>query len=172
MSASDHYNTPAHILAPIREHFGGIDLDPCSNIASIVNARVEWDIIERGEDGLQQSWRGFRNSFVNCPYSPGNLPLWIEKCYHEYAEHSVRVALLIPVSTSTEWWHRYAYTARWHLYYKGRIAFGDKMIADSVAGSNRHDSVLLCWEDYMQHGVNLEATKNRFATQGKVIYEP
>lgn len=165
MSDSDHYNTPESVLTPIRRYMGGIALDPCSNVASIVNAEVEWDIVERGEDGLSRPWH-YLNAFTNPPYSPGNLAKWIKKCYDEYCLQDVlqRVMLLIPMSSGTSWWHDYAYTARWRLEYKGRIQFGDKMIVDPTS-TNRHDSVLLCWEE-MQRTSVIET----FGHQGRIIF--
>lgn len=165
MSDSDHYNTPNSILAPIRKYLGGIVLDPCSNVASVVNAEVEWDLVERGEDGLALPWR-YRNAYTNPPYSPGNLPRWIKRCYDQYVEHEVleRVMLLIPMSTSTQWWHEYAYTARWRLEYKGRIQFDDRMIVEPTS-TNRHDSVLLCWEPMERTSV-----VETFGHQGRIIF--
>lgn len=147
MSLTDHYTTPPEVIAPIREYLGGIALDPCSNMASIVNAHTEWDI-ETGDDGLKHDWGKHCCSYTNPPYSPGNLPRWVKKVYEQHRKHEMRNVLLIPVSTATQWWHEYIIKATWHLYYKGRISFGDTLVElpDGAGLSNRHDSVLVGFE--------------------------
>ncbi len=47
--------TPERVLSPVRDFFDGVvDLDPCSNDSSIVNATVEFKLPEH--DGLKESW--------------------------------------------------------------------------------------------------------------------
>ena len=73
------------------------------------------------ENGLIQDWSG-EIVFVNPPYSRGIIDLWMEKCYNESLKGTLIVAL-IPVSTSSKWWHNYVWKKAEIIYYKGRIRF-------------------------------------------------
>ncbi len=58
ISNNKHWNTPPKIAEKVEEYFnyfkGGIDLDPCSNEASIVNAHTK--LIYPFQDGLKYDW--------------------------------------------------------------------------------------------------------------------
>lgn len=50
----------------MKDFYGGsINLDPCSNEYSVVNAETEYRLPEH--DGLKESWN-YPNIFVNPPY--------------------------------------------------------------------------------------------------------
>lgn len=67
---SVHWGTPGKIITPVKSFFGGkIDLDPCSNDGSIVQAVVEYKLPHI--DGLKAPWavNGPRTStYVNPPF--------------------------------------------------------------------------------------------------------
>jgi len=67
-SSSISWNTPSSVLDAVRTALGSIDLDPCSNSGSIVNARVEY--VLPVNDGLMDPWLqpGVRNAYVNPPF--------------------------------------------------------------------------------------------------------
>jgi hypothetical protein len=158
MSDTDHYTTPGPYLEPIRRYYDGpIGFDPCSNMASIVNATVEFT---EEENGLRD-WQGLQDGFINCPYSPGNLPRWVAHTYEQSISHGIRCLMLIPVSTSTKWWHRYVRRADWILYYEGRISFGSKLVT-STNDQNRHDSCLVGFDRFF----NLNRLMECFEPQG------
>ena len=63
---SHEWCTPAKYVNAVKKFFGGkIDLDPCSNDDSIVNATVEYRLPEK--DGLKEIWN-FNKIYVNPPY--------------------------------------------------------------------------------------------------------
>lgn len=66
--------TPEWILAACRAvfHVKQIDLDPCSNAVSIVNAKTEWRLTD-GVNGLERDWSPFSSIFVNPPYGQAHL---------------------------------------------------------------------------------------------------
>ena len=65
-SQSQDWGTPENYVHAVKEFFGGeIDLDPCSNPHSIVEAAVEY-ILPRN-DGLKDNWN-FHRIYVNPPY--------------------------------------------------------------------------------------------------------
>ncbi|MHC4092866.1 MAG: hypothetical protein ACYSVY_21765, partial [Planctomycetota bacterium] len=70
----DSWCTPGPVVAALRKFTGGkqIELDPCSNPGSHVDAKVEWyGPAEGGTDGLITPWLVPPDSliYVNPPYS-------------------------------------------------------------------------------------------------------
>lgn len=67
-SSSVNWNTPDKVLKAVRALFKTIDLDPCSNANSIVNASNEFRL--PSNDGLADSWArsGVKTVFVNPPF--------------------------------------------------------------------------------------------------------
>jgi hypothetical protein len=109
---SQHWGTPQKYIDVVRDFFGDIiDLDPCSNVYSLVNARVEYSLPEH--DGLNETWN-FPTIYVNPPY--GSDPVrgtrishWLAKCEKANRMHGSEVLALIPVATNTGHWKKYVY---------------------------------------------------------------
>lgn len=112
----DKWATPDKIYLPLHLEFG-FNLDPCCEIHT---AKCDYYFTEK-ENGLIQDW-GKHVVFVNPPYSRGNIDLWMKKCYEASLLGAVVVAL-IPVSTSSKWFHNYVWGKAEIRYYKGRIRF-------------------------------------------------
>lgn len=93
-------NTPEWILDLVRM-LGPIELDPCSNPWSKVDAKRSFDI-DRGEDGLALPW-GQGLVFVNPPYGRGHMDKWASKIKEEGMDGTEIVAL-VKGDFSTEWW--------------------------------------------------------------------
>jgi hypothetical protein len=97
------WNTPPKYIKPITEFFGGkIELDPCSNQYSLVNAVNNYLYPEN--DGLMESWN-FSSIFVNPPYGKSNgktLYDWIYKGASENRKYQSEIIYLIPVATNTK----------------------------------------------------------------------
>lgn len=95
------WNTPPKYITPIRQFFGGvIDLDPCSNRFSLVNASEEFLFPEK--DGLAEPWLG-NKIFINPPYGRNNgksLSDWFKKGLFEY-KSGMEMIFLVPVATNT-----------------------------------------------------------------------
>ena len=54
-SQSHHWCTPPQYVMAVKRVFGGdIELDPCSNSESVVNAKCEFMLPDT--DGLEQEW--------------------------------------------------------------------------------------------------------------------
>mgnify|MGYP000139976657 CR=1 FL=1 len=60
------WNTPIWIIDTIKEVFGEIDLDPCSNDNSVVGALKTFQLPY--QDGLAESWDDAGVVFVNSPF--------------------------------------------------------------------------------------------------------
>lgn len=114
MSAGRHVNTlsqswctPLKYVIPIRNFFGGkIDLDPCSNEFSVVNANTEFRLPFR--DGLVETWQ-YNTIFVNPPYGADRergttIKNWLVKCCQAHAQFKSEVIALVPVATNTTHW--------------------------------------------------------------------
>ncbi len=103
------WGTPSKYVVAVREFFGGtIELDPCSNQHSIVDAVVEYTLPL--QDGLVESW-DFRRIFVNPPYGRDRergtgIRDWLRRCA---AATKSDVLALVPVATNTGHWKKYVY---------------------------------------------------------------
>ena len=103
--------TPPKYVDVVRDFFGEIDLDPCSNKYSIVNARVEYIFPQK--DGLIDTWN-FKTIYVNPPYginkkSNTSIRDWIKRCYDANRENSSEVLALVPVAVNTKHWKEYIF---------------------------------------------------------------
>ena len=95
------WNTPPKYTIPITEFFGRIDLDPCSNTTSLIQANTRF--IYPSKDGLVDEWKA-STVFVNPPYGRSNgtsLYDWLLKSVNEYEKYNFEVIFLIPVATNT-----------------------------------------------------------------------
>lgn len=116
MTAGRHVNTLSHswctphkyVNAIKRFWNGRIDLDPCSNEYSIVEAEVEYRLPEH--DGLKESWN-YPTVYVNPPYGADRergttIKDWLTKCANTHREYGSEVIALVPVATNTSHWKR------------------------------------------------------------------
>lgn len=99
----DDWNTPPEVLELVRQ-LGRIDLDPCSNGNSLVEAASVLDGAGQG-DGLRAAWGEYVSAgglvFVNPPYS--KAATWAAKMV-EQAECGVPIVALVAARTDTRYW--------------------------------------------------------------------
>jgi DNA N-6-adenine-methyltransferase (Dam) len=106
---SQDWGTPENYVHAVRGFFGGqIDLDPCSNIHSIVGAKTEYILPE--QDGLKESWN-FRRIYVNPPYGLDrkrgtSIKNWLVRCAQAHKDFGSDVLALVPVATNTGHWKK------------------------------------------------------------------
>ena len=103
ISEKKDWNTPPKYISTINEFFGEIDLDPCSNEHSMVDAYMEY--VFPLTDGLIEKWN-YKTIFVNPPYGRNkenktSIYNWIEKGYNANLGGS-ELLFLIPVATNTK----------------------------------------------------------------------
>lgn len=102
-STKKDWNTPPKYIKPIKDFFGGeIDLDPCSNEYSLVNAKD--NILFPSRNGLIEKWNG-NTIFVNPPYGrngESSIFDWFNKAIQEYNENK-EIIFLVPVATNTKY---------------------------------------------------------------------
>jgi hypothetical protein len=105
------WGTPPKYVEAVREFFGTIHLDPCSNRYSIVNALVEYCL--PAHNGLKESW-SFPTIYVNPPYGVDrehgtSIKNWLRKCEEANRLYGSEVIALVPVATNTGHWKKYMY---------------------------------------------------------------
>lgn len=111
-SLSQEWGTPEKYVSAVRSMLGGtIDLDPCSNEHSVVNARVEYRLPEH--DGLRDSWN-YKRIYVNPPYGADrergtNIKQWLARCAEAHQSYDAEVLALIPVATNTGHWKKHVW---------------------------------------------------------------
>lgn len=111
VSTTKDWCTPPHLIQSVKEVFGGtIELDPCSNSYSLVEAQRSYQLPT--SDGLKEPWDA-RTIFVNPPY--GSDPIrrtrilhWFRKIDEAHNKGSEIIAL-VPVATNTTHWKEFVY---------------------------------------------------------------
>lgn len=131
---SKSWCTPPKYVKAINEFFRDqIDLDPCSNAYSLIEAKIKYLLPEK--DGLIEPWN-YKNIFVNPPYGAdrerkSTIKDWIRKCQEANREYKSEVLALIPVATNTRHWKEFIfgkasgicflYDTRLHFYIDGHL---------------------------------------------------
>jgi hypothetical protein len=106
---SHHWGTPLKYINAVKQFFGGdIDLDPCSNEYSLVNANVEYRLPQ--QDGLKEQWN-YPKIYVNPPYGNDKergttIKHWLAKCVDAHEVYQSEVLALVPVASNTGHWKR------------------------------------------------------------------
>ena len=109
---SRNWCTPPKYVEVITRFFDGcIELDPCSNEWSCVNAVTSYSLPK--QDGLREKWN-FKKIFVNPPYGADRergttIKDWLRKCYQAHKLYKSEVIALIPVATNTSHWKEYIF---------------------------------------------------------------
>jgi len=154
-TGSTDWNTPPKYVDTVKKVLCDIELDPCSNDLSIVNARLELQ-----QDGLETDWDKYKTVFVNPPYGRG-ISEWLKKCSHAKSE----VIALIPVATNTKHWKESVFTA-------DVICFlADTRLRFMINGSIEHKgaSMACCMVYWGKNKANFVEVFNEFGTCVEVI---
>lgn len=111
-SESYDWGTPKHYIDGVRRVFGGeIDLDPCSNPWSLVDAKVAYSL--EHFDGLVESWN-YSFIYVNPPYGKDfdrntGINDWLNACKTAHKKYGSEVIALVPVAVNTGHWKRHVW---------------------------------------------------------------
>jgi hypothetical protein len=159
------WNTPPEILDSVREAFGGqIDLDPCSNDYSMVNARISYSL--PAHDGLVETW-DYPTIFVNPPYGSDpnrgtRIAHWFSRI-GDAVESGSQVIALVPVATNTSHWKNFVFPIASAIcfLYQPRVRFYIGGIED------RKGAPMSCAVIY--YGPNLEDFSDAFRKHGAVV---
>lgn len=162
-TSSQCWGTPPKYVSAVKEVFGGfIDLDPCSNEFSVVNAETEYRLPKH--DGLIESW-DFSTIYVNPPYGIDKergttIKNWLAKCAFANEEFNSEVLALVPIAANTSHWKKYVFTKAKSIcfLYDTRLRFlengqdvgkGAPMACAMVYwGDNQHKF----YETFIEHG--------------------
>lgn len=132
---SDEYATPPEIWRPLSRAVGGFDLDPASGAEStpIADARFT-----KEDDGLSSAW--FGTVWLNPPFGDksgtgeGNREKWLRKARKEASRGDVDlIVTLLPVDTSTDWFHRHVVDANTICYLSRRPQFQGESVHTGFA---------------------------------------
>lgn len=110
---SDEYATPTDLWRPLSRAVGGFDLDPASGAESTPIADERYT---REDDGLSKPW--FGTVWLNPPFGDrsgtgrSSRETWLRKARNEIDRADVDlITVLVPVDTSTDWFHRHVVAA-------------------------------------------------------------
>jgi hypothetical protein len=103
VSKNKSWNTPPKYINLINQFFGKVELDPCSNDFSLVNAIVEYKL---PTNGLKERWN-YNSIFVNPPYgrdveNKTSIYDWIIKGLEANKLYESELLYLIPTATNTK----------------------------------------------------------------------
>jgi phage N-6-adenine-methyltransferase len=127
--SSDEYATPPWLWRKVARPLDGFDVDPASGAESTPIAETRYTV---DENGLEQSWEG--GIWLNPPFgdkssfAESKREDWLVKARQEVNRDEVRtVTVLLPVDTSTSWFHEHVVEASIICFLNGRIEFeGEK----------------------------------------------
>lgn len=109
-SQTSEWCTPIKYAKLVEDFFGTIELDPCSNIDSIVNSICKF--IYPKQDGLLQDWN-YKTIFINPPYGKGlngtTIKDWFKKAINSNMVYDSEIIMLVPVATNTKHWKEYVF---------------------------------------------------------------
>jgi len=109
---SQSWGTPKVYVDAVKKVFGGkIDLDPCSNEFSVVNAEIEY--LLPVNDGLRESW-DFPTIYINPPYGLDkiggtSIKNWFQRCVEANQKYDSEILALVPVATNTGHWKKFVF---------------------------------------------------------------
>jgi len=163
LSSKKDWCTPPKYVNAVRSFFGEIELDPCSNDNSIVNAKTEYVLPKK--DGLKESW-DYNTIYVNPPYGidkerKTSIRDWTKRCTDANSEYGSEVLALIPVAVNTRHWKQ-------HIFGRARaVCFLADTRLKFINGKNDKGAPMACAMVYW--GKNYRKFYKLFSLFGAVI---
>lgn len=112
---TDNWGTPQKLFDILNDEFH-FDLDVC---ASVENAKCS-RFFTREVDGLAQEWTG--TFWMNPPYGR-EIINWMKKAHEAAEEVGATGVCLIPVRSSSPWWHQYVHKAAELRFVERKVSF-------------------------------------------------
>jgi len=132
---SDEYATPPSIWRPISRALEGFDLDPASGAESTPIAETRYT---KDDDGLSQQC--FGSVWVNPPFGDKSgtgecgREKWLRKARQESNRDGVdQIVFLLPVDTSTNWFHKHVVEAETICFLSRRPQFEGESVHTGFA---------------------------------------
>lgn len=122
-SKRKNWRTPPEFKV-VLDKLARVGLDPCGHKHSIMKAKKQYLLKERGENGLKLTWRGHGLVFVNPPYTR-KIRVWFEKLLRELErDATLECVFLVAARTETKWYQKFVFGhAQAICYTKGRYKF-------------------------------------------------
>jgi hypothetical protein len=99
-SKSSEWTSPAEVVERATTVLGGVDLDPCAEMAEVHNVPATTRYTVQ-DDGLQHRWTG--RVYMNPPYGR-EIGEWVGKLVDSYVSGEVPEAVaLVPARVDTDW---------------------------------------------------------------------
>jgi len=137
------HDTPQDFYNMLDKEFH-FDLDPCCTTKS--QKAPNGFCLDKGQDGLAESWDGYKCAFMNPPYGRSITDKWVRKAFLESSRH-IQVVGLIPGRIDTKWFHRYIWDDEINMPQKG-IEFRPQQ-GRLIFGSDEYWEWL--WEQHTIH---------------------
>ena len=148
---NDDRCTPPDVCAALVDFWpGGIDLDPCSNPWSLINARTRWD---KRDDSLAKQWSSALPTiggsiWLQPPYS---MPLpFVRLAVHEWDVRGAEVLALVRHDSTTEAWDLIAQYAAGVCHFADRLHF--RLAGEDTGAADFASSLLLLTPSSPEHG--------------------
>jgi len=183
-SQNQNWGTPSKYVRAVKDFFDGhVELDPCSNEYSIVEAKVEFKLPQR--DGLKEEWN-YPTIYVNPPYGADRergttIKNWLAKCALAEEKYNAEILALVPVATNTGHWKQSVFgrAAAICFLYDTRLRFlengkdkgkGAPMACAMVYWGQNYSKF---FEVFIHHGavVNIENLKEEAIGNERKIYK-
>jgi phage N-6-adenine-methyltransferase len=111
--------TPLDFLSKVKTRLG-IDDFVMDLAATDDNTVTEKGWYTEEQNSLNQNWYFDGWCWLNPPYS--DIRPWVSKACDE-ADKGAHIAMLVPASTGSNWWHNYVDGAAYITFLNGRITF-------------------------------------------------
>ena len=135
--------------------------------ASITNHKVP-TYYTVADSALDKRWE--KRTYLNPPYSVGNIDKFMAKALEESQKGAV-VVCLVPCATDTRWWHLYAMKAQEIRFIKGRVRFvGYDEDGNQIKNSPTFSSCVVIFDKSYYHRYQMPA--NDTPIVGRTIEHP
>lgn len=136
--------TPPEFLAAVKNHLGIVHFD--IDLAADADNKVAEAFYSEADDALADynTWATAGWAWCNPPYS--NVAPWVSKAVSESTQQHAHVAMLLPASVGSNWWHSYVHDIAYVTFLSPRLTF--------VGHTNAYpkDLALLIYAPYIAGG--------------------
>jgi hypothetical protein len=133
----DVFITPKEIIQKIKYVFDGdIDLDPCTMMHNPTGANHFFSDF-KNEDGILESWKDYKNVFVNPPFS--DIKTWVNKIIVEERP----TILLTKCDPRTVWFQKILQNSSLSVVLSGNLKFENQF--DSLTDSSAPFAVMISY---------------------------
>lgn len=114
------YGTPPEFLAALRNMLGidGFDWD----LAASPENTVSHLYYTEEQNSLHQTWTSNGGwDWLNPPFA--DIAPWVTKAFESTTQLGTKIAMLVPASTGSNWWHDWVHNTAYVLFVRPRLTF-------------------------------------------------